>query len=149
DFTGPKVQVFEIAIQVRALLAIFWQYRGRMISVSTGFIRRPRDRRFALNVVLRSVPAPLSGLLFGRPSQGHLFVAVSVALGFIAGALVILWVEKRYKARPDLVRIHSLDELRPMDAFKVGCAQAVALIPGTSRSGASIIGGLYFGMSRT
>jgi len=149
DFTGPKVQVFEIAIQVGALLAIFWQYRERMISVSTGFITRPRDRRFALNVVIGSVPAIVMGLLFARQIQGDLFSPVPVALGFIAGALVILWVEKRYKARPDLVRIHSLDELRPMDAFKVGCAQAVALIPGTSRSGASIIGGLYFGMSRT
>src|SRR5690606_16777457 len=102
DFTGPKVQVFEIAIQVGALLAIFWQYRERMISVSTGFITRPRDRRFALNVVIGSVPAIVMGLLFARQIQGDLFSPVPVALGFIAGALVILWVEKRYKARPDL-----------------------------------------------
>lgn len=149
DFTGPKVRVFEIAIQLGALLAVFWEYRERLISVSTGFLTRPRDRRFALNVVVGSMPAIIIGLIFAKQIQDDLFSPVPVALGFIVGGLVILWVEKLYKARPERVRIHSVDELTAMDALKVGCAQAVALIPGTSRSGASIIGGLFFGMSRT
>lgn len=149
DFTGPKVRVFEIAIQLGALLAVFWEYRERLISVSTGFLTRPRDRRFALNVVVGSMPAIIIGLIFAKQIQDDLFSPVPVALGFIGGGLVILWVEKLYKARPERVRIHSVDELTAMDALKVGCAQAVALIPGTSRSGASIIGGLFFGMSRT
>ncbi len=148
-FTGPKVRVFEIAIQLGALLAVFWQYRERLIAVTTGFVTRPRDRRFALNIVVGSMPAIIIGLIFAKQIQGELFSPLPVALGFVGGGLVILWVEKLYKARPERVRIHSVDDLTMLDALKVGCAQAFALIPGTSRSGASIIGGLFFGMSRT
>ena len=148
-FTGPKVRVFEIAIQLGALLAVFWQYRERLIAGTTGFVTRPRDRRFALNIVVGSMPAIIIGLIFAKQIQGELFSPLPVALGFVGGGLVILWVEKLYKARPERVRIHSVDDLTMLDALKVGCAQAFALIPGTSRSGASIIGGLFFGMSRT
>src|SRR5690606_33080158 len=83
DFTGPKVQVFEIAIQLGALLAIFWQYRERMVSVSTGFLTRPHDRRFALNIVVGSLPAIVIGLIFAKQIQGDLFAPMPVALGFI------------------------------------------------------------------
>ena len=149
DFTGPKVKVFEIAIQLGALLAVFWEYRQRLIAVTTGFLTRSREQRFALNIVIGSMPAIVLGLLFAKQIQDDLFSPLPVAMAFIAGGLMILWAEKLYKTRPERVRIHSVDDLAAMDAFKVGCAQAVALIPGTSRSGASIIGGLVFGMSRT
>lgn len=149
NFTGEKVKVFEIAIQLGALLAIFWEYRVRLVDVTTGFLTRPRARRFAINILAGSLPAILLGLLFAKEIKEVLFSPLPVAMAFIGGGLVMLWVEKLQKARPDMVRIHTVDQLTIMDALKVGLAQAAALIPGTSRSGASIIGGLYFGMSRT
>lgn len=149
DFSGPKVRVFEIAIQMGALLAVCWEYRRRLLHVTTHFVTNPADRRFAINIVVGSLPAILLGLLFAKQIQDELFSPLPVAMAFIAGGLVILWVEKLQKTRPEMVRIHSVDQISVMDAFKVGCVQAVALIPGTSRSGATIIGALYFGMSRT
>ena len=149
NFTGEKVKVFEISIQLGALLAVFWEYRVRLKEVTTGFLTRPRERRFAINIVVGSLPAILLGLLFAKQIKEELFSPLPVAMAFIAGGLVMLWAERMQKTRPEMVRIHSVDELTVRDAFKVGCAQAAALIPGTSRSGASIIGGLIFGMSRT
>jgi undecaprenyl-diphosphatase len=149
NFTGEKVKVFEVSIQLGALLAVFWEYRVRLKGVTTGFLTRPRERRFAINIVVGSLPAILLGLLFAKQIKEELFSPLPVAMAFIAGGLVMLWAERMQKTRPEMVRIHSVDELTVRDAFKVGCAQAAALIPGTSRSGASIIGGLIFGMSRT
>jgi undecaprenyl-diphosphatase len=148
NFTGEKVKVFEIAIQAGAMLAVMWEYRKRIASVLSGLTSDPNARRFVLNLVIGFVPAAVLGLIFSKNIKAVLFAPVPVALAFIIGGLVILWVERRNKTNPVATRIDSVDEMTMMDAFKVGCAQAFALIPGTSRSGATIIGGMLFGLSR-
>lgn len=144
DFNDAKGKVFELAIQSGAMLAVVWEYRRRFAGVLTGLTTDRSAQRFALNVVVAFVPAALLGLLFGKYIKAHLFFAVPVALAFIVGAFIILWVE----SRPRPVRIDSVDEMSWQDALKVGFAQCFALIPGTSRSGATIIGGMLFGLSR-
>ena len=148
NFTGEKVKVFEIVIQAGAMLAVCWEYRRRIIDVIRNFSSDVAARRFVANLLVAFLPAVVLGLLFGKFIKAHLFAPVPVALAFIIGAFVILIVERRNRLNEDRLRIHSVDEMTMLDAFKVGCAQCFALIPGTSRSGASIIGGMVFGLSR-
>jgi undecaprenyl-diphosphatase len=147
-YTGDQAKMFEIVIQAGAILAVCWEYRARLLAVLGGLGSDPRARRFAANLAVAFVPAAALGLAFGKAIKAHLFAPVPVACAFVAGALVILWAERRQKARPDAVRITSVDDMRWPDALKVGLAQALALVPGTSRSGATIIGGMLFGLSR-
>jgi len=144
DFNDEKGKVFEIAIQTGAMLAIVWEYRARFARVLTGLGSDPVARRFVVNLAVAFLPAAVLGLAFGSFIKAHLFRAVPVALAFIVGALIILWVERR--PRPS--RIDDVDSMTWLDALKIGFAQAFALIPGTSRSGATIIGGMLFGLSR-
>jgi undecaprenyl-diphosphatase len=151
--SAEKVKVFEIAIQAGAIFAVMWEYRKRIGAVLAGLPNDPKQQKFALNLVVAFLPAAILGLLFSKKIKEHLFAPVPVALAFIVGGLVILWVEKRNKGSNDdgsyrTSRIESVDDMTIMDAFKIGCAQAFALIPGTSRSGATIIGGMLFGLSR-
>lgn len=148
NFTGEKVKVFEIVIQAGAMLAVCWEYRHRIIDVIRNFSSDVAARRFVANLLVAFLPAVVLGLLFGKMIKAHLFAPVPVALAFIIGAFVILIVERRNRLNEDSLRIHSVDEITMLDAFKVGCAQCFALIPGTSRSGASIIGAMAFGLSR-
>ena len=148
NFTGEKVKVFEIVIQAGAMLAVCWEYRHRIIDVIRKFSSDAAERRFVANLLVAFLPAVVLGLLFGKMIKAHLFAPVPVALAFIVGAFIILIVERRNRLNEDSLRIHSVDEMTMLDAFKVGCAQCFALIPGTSRSGASIIGGMAFGLSR-
>jgi undecaprenyl-diphosphatase len=148
EFTGEKVKVFEIAIQAGAMLAVIWEYRARIAAVLSGLSHDPKARRFALNVVVGFLPAAILGLLFNKMITALLFKPVPVATAFIVGGLIILWVEGRARNNPVSVRINSVDDMTLLDALKVGCAQAFALIPGTSRSGATIIGGMMLGLSR-
>ena len=148
NFTGEKVKLFEIVIQAGAMLAVCWEYRRRIIDVIRNFSSDVAARRFVANLLVAFLPAVVLGLLFGKFIKAHLFAPVPVALAFIIGAFVILIVERRNRLNEDSLRIHSVDEMTMLDAFKVGCAQCFALIPGTSRSGASIIGGMVFGLSR-
>lgn len=148
DFTGQKVKVFEIAIQGGAMLSVIWEYRVRIGTVLAGLASDPKARRFMMNVVIGFFPAALLGLFFSGLIKENLFAPVPVAAAFIVGGLVILWVERRARNNPVSVRIHSVDDMTMADALKVGCAQAFALIPGTSRSGATIIGGMMLGLSR-
>jgi undecaprenyl-diphosphatase len=143
-FGGEKAKVFEIFIQSGAMLAVVWEYRARFAGLLVGLRRDPAARRFAVNLAVAFLPAALLGLAFAGLIKQHLFYAVPVAAAFIAGGFVILWVE-RY---PQRVRVQSVDEMTWGDALKVGLAQCVALVPGTSRSGATIIGGMLFGLSR-
>ena len=143
-FTGPKAKVFEIVIQTGAMLAIVWEYRARFTAVLTGLFRDRGAQRFAANLVVAFLPAAVLGLAFGGAIKAHLFRPVPVALAFMIGGMIILWVERR----PRAPRVISVDAMTWQDALKVGCAQAFALIPGTSRSGATIIGGMLFGLSR-
>lgn len=148
DFTGDKVKLFEIVIQAGAMLAVCWEYRARIVSVMRGFFSQAAARKFVANVLVAFLPAVVLGLAFGKAIKAHLFAPVPVAAAFIVGALIILWVERRNRLRPVAARIDSVDDMSLLDAFKVGCAQCCALIPGTSRSGASIIGAMAFGLSR-
>ena len=148
NFTGEKVKVFEIVIQAGAMLAVCWEYRRRIIDVIRNFSSDVAARRFVANLLVAFLPAVILGLMFGKFIKAHLFAPVPVALAFIIGAFVILIVERRNRFNEDSLRIQSVDEMTMLDAFKVGCAQCFALIPGTSRSGASIIGGMAFGLSR-
>jgi undecaprenyl-diphosphatase len=156
EFTGETVKVFEIAIQTGAMLAVIWEYRQRLAATVTGLATEPAARRFALNVVVAFLPAVVFGLLLGKIVKAHLFHPVPVALAFIVGGLVILWVERRHRrlfGDRDLqgvrrARVETVDDMSGLDALKVGLVQCLALIPGTSRSGATIIGGMVFGFSR-
>jgi undecaprenyl-diphosphatase len=147
-YTGEQAKVFEIVIQAGAILAVCWEFRARLASVIVGLPSDPVAQRFALNVIVAFVPAAVLGLAFGKLIKASLFAPVPVAIAFVVGALVILWAERRQRARPDTVRIDDVDAMRWTDALKIGFAQAFALVPGTSRSGATIIGGMLFGLSR-
>ena len=154
-FAGPafpkeKVDVFEIVIQAGAILAVCWEYRARIASVLGGLFSDRKAQRLVINLIIAFLPAAILGFLFSKKIKAVLFAPVPVAIAFIVGGLIILWVERRNKGNMGYssVRIDSVDDMTPLDAFKVGCAQAFALIPGTSRSGATIIGGMMFGLSR-
>jgi undecaprenyl-diphosphatase len=144
-FDDEKAKVFDIAIQTGAILAViivYWQkIRDTLVALPT----QKQAQRFTLNVLIAFLPAVVLGLLFGKAIKAHLFTPWVVATTFILGAFVILWAEKR---APKAARINEVDEMSPMDALKVGLAQCFAMIPGTSRSGATIIGGMLFGLSR-
>ena len=148
DFTGDKVKVFEIVIQAGAMVAVIWEYRARIASVLRGLFSDRRSQMFVLKLVVAFMPAALLGFLFNKRIKAVLFAPVPVALAFIIGGFVILWVEKRHRQGAVRARVETVDDMTVLDAFKVGCAQAFALVPGTSRSGATIIGGMLFGLSR-
>ncbi|RJF97828.1 undecaprenyl-diphosphate phosphatase [Noviherbaspirillum saxi] len=148
DFTGEKVKVFEIAIQAGAMLAVCWEYRVRIASVITGIGSDRKAQRLVLNLIIAFVPAAVLGFIFNKSIKAVLFAPVPVALAFIAGGLIILWIERRNRGAAGVARVDTVDDMTAMDALKVGLAQAFALIPGTSRSGATIIGGMMFGLSR-
>jgi undecaprenyl-diphosphatase len=147
-FVGDRAKVFEIAIQSGAMLAVVWEYRARFGHAIAGLGRDALARRFAQNLLIAFVPAAALGFLLGKHIKALLFHPVPVAMAFVAGALVILWAERRQTRRPGAVRVTDVDAMTRLDALKVGFAQAFALIPGTSRSGATIIGGMLFGLSR-
>lgn len=145
DFmTHEKRNVFDIAIQLGAILAVVWEYRTRFVSTFAGMGRDPVANRLIINLAIAFMPLAILGLAFGDTIKTYLFKPIPVATAFIVGAFIILWAEKRQHT----VTIETVDDIRPMDALKLGFAQAVALIPGMSRSGSTIIGGLFFGLSR-
>lgn len=156
DFTGETAKVFEIAIQSGAMLAVIWEYRRRLSDTVCGLGSDDVARRFALNVAVAFVPAVVAGLALGKMIKAALFHPVPVAVAFIVGGLIILWVERWHHQRfgaMDLAgarraRVETVDDMTPMDALKVGLLQCLALVPGTSRSGATIIGGMVLGFSR-
>jgi undecaprenyl-diphosphatase len=147
-YTGDQAKTFEIVIQAGAILAVCWEYRARLGAVARGLFSDAASQRFAVNLAVAFVPAAVLGFAFGKAIKLHLFAPVPVAIAFVAGAFVILWAERRQRARPHAVRVASVDAMRWTDALLVGVAQAFALIPGTSRSGATIVGGMLFGLSR-
>ena len=149
-FHDEKGKVFEIFIQAGAILAVCWEYRERITSTFAGLFTDPRAQRFAINLTIAFVPLAGLAFLFNKAIKAVLFHPVPVALAFIVGGFIILFAERWYKVRAQSQTrmIDSVDELTPWDALKLGLAQCAALIPGTSRSGATIIGGLFFGLSR-
>jgi undecaprenyl-diphosphatase len=134
-FNDERAKVFDVAIQTGAMLAVVWEYRARLFKVDLALWR---------NLAVAFVPAAVIGLTFGSVIKAQLFSPVPVALAFVAGGLIILWVDRGAR----VARVESTAEMSWRDALKVGFAQCFALIPGTSRSGATIIGGMLFGLSR-
>jgi undecaprenyl-diphosphatase len=144
NFNDDRGKLFEIVIQSGAILAVVWEYRERLLKVARGAFSDQAAQKFILNLFVAFLPLAVLGLAFGKAIKASLFNPIAVATAFILGAFVILWAEKREHT----IRVQSVDEMSVTDALKMGIAQAFALIPGTSRSGATIIGGLLFGLSR-
>ena len=144
-FDDDKAKVFDIAIQTGAIFAVILVYWQKIQSTIVALPRQPKARRLALNVLIGFLPAVVLGLLFGKAIKAHLFIPIVVASTFIIGGFIILWAEKR---PPGTVRVEHVDDMTPWDALKVGLVQCFAMIPGTSRSGSTIIGGMLLGLSR-
>jgi len=140
-----KGKVFEIAIQTGAILAVIIVYWQKIRSTLVALPTQGQAQRFALNVLIAFLPAVVLGLLLGKAIKAHLFTPGVVATTFIAGGLVILWAERRQQVAS---RVQDVDQMSPLDALKVGLVQCLAMVPGTSRSGATIIGGMLLGLSR-
>ena len=144
-FADDKSKVFDIAIQTGAIFAVMIVYWQRLRETMAGLGNDARAQRFAINVAIGFVPAVVLGLLFGKAIKAHLFTPVVVASTFIIGGFIILWAERRTSA---VVQVETVDDMSRLDALKVGLVQCFAMIPGTSRSGATIIGGMLLGLSR-
>ena len=147
-FDDEKAKVFDIAIQTGAIFAVilvYWQkIRDTLVALPTD----KQAKQFALNVLIAFVPAVVLGLMFGKAIKANLFTPVVVASTFIVGGFIILWAEKRQKDNPQSARVLTVEAMSTLDAVKVGLVQCLAMIPGTSRSGATIIGGMLLGLSR-
>jgi len=143
-FVGEKAKLFEIVIQGAAILAVVWEYRARFMGVLGGLGKQRLANRFALNLFIAFLPLAVLGLLFNKAIKAHLFNAYTVAAAFIIGGVIILFVERTQR----IPRVIEVDDMRPLDALKLGIAQAFGLFPGMSRSGSTIIGGMLFGLSR-
>ena len=141
---GPAVEALVIFIQGPAILAVCWEFRQKLLHTALTLHREPASRRFVINLLIVFLPLAVLALLFGDALKAVLFKPVPVAIALIVGGVIILWAERRKHAE----RVQSVDDLTAVDAAKLGLFQALALIPGTSRSGATIIGGLLNGLSR-
>ncbi|MCW5980391.1 MAG: undecaprenyl-diphosphate phosphatase [Bryobacteraceae bacterium] len=144
NFNDERGQVFEIVIQMGAILAVIWEYRAKFLTVAARFFSDPESRRFVANLAIAFMPAAIFGVAFAKYIKSHLFKPIPVAVALIVGGVLILLAERRRHR----VRIERADAMQWTDALKVGLAQCFALFPGTSRSAATIIGGLFFGLSR-
>jgi len=144
SYTGEQAKTFEICIQLGAIFAVCWHYRVRLIQAVEGLTSQESARRFVLNLIVGVLPAAIFGLLLYKTIKAYLFNPVVVSMAFIVGGLIILLVERRER-QP---RITEVDQMDWRDALKLGLFQVFAMIPGTSRSGATIIGGLLSGLSR-
>ncbi|WP_277374768.1 undecaprenyl-diphosphate phosphatase [Pseudomonas sp. AA-38] len=143
-FNGQTATAFKIIIQLGAILAVMWEFRARVFGVVVGLPRERKAQRFTFNLLLAFIPAVIFGLAFADLIEHWLFNPITVATALIVGGLIMLWAEKREHA----IKAETVDDMNWKLALKVGFAQCLALIPGTSRSGATIIGGLVFGLSR-
>ena len=147
-FDDEKAKVFDIAIQTGAIFAVILVYWQKIRETLLALPSQRQAQRFVLNVLIAFVPAVILGLLFGKAIKAHLFTPAVVASTFIMGGFIILWAERRQTNNPAVARIHEVEAMTALDALKVGLAQCLAMIPGTSRSGATIIGGMLLGLSR-
>ena len=147
-FDDDKAKVFDIAIQTGAIFAVVLVYWQKIRTTVADLPTQRQAQLFALNVLIAFIPAVVLGLLFGKTIKEHLFTPVVVATTFIVGGFIILWAEKRQAAGGNAVRVLDADDMNWKDALKVALVQFLAMIPGTSRSGATIIGGMLLGLSR-
>lgn len=144
DYTNDQSKVFKIVIQLGAILAVCWHFRERIGKALGGLTSDPVQQRFASLLVVGFLPAAVLGVLFHSTIKTYLFNPLTVAMALIGGGLLILYIERK-AYHP---RVNSIDEMSWLDALKVGFAQAMAMFPGVSRSGATIMGGMIFGLSR-
>ncbi len=144
-FTGDRAKTFEIVIQVGAILAIVWLYHQRFLDVARTAVRKPESRRFVANLMLGFLPAAILGLLTHHWIKAHLFTPLVVGCAFIVGGIAILLIEKW---KP-VATVDAAADIAPHTALAIGFAQTLALIPGMSRSAATIMGGYALGLSRT
>ena len=144
-FVDAKAKVFDIAIQTGAIFAVILVYWQKIRATLVALPTERQAQRFALNVLIGFLPAVVLGLLFGKAIKAHLFTPMVVASAFILGGFIILWAERRPATA---VRVQQVDDMTMLDALKVGLVQCLAMVPGTSRSGATIIGGMVLGLSR-
>ena len=147
-FDDDKAKVFDIAIQTGAIFAVIAVYWQKIRATLVALPNQQQAQQFALNVFVAFLPAVVLGLLLGKAIKSHLFTPDVVATTFILGGLVILWAERRQAAKETAPRIHEVEQMSTRDALKVGVVQCLAMVPGTSRSGATIIGGMLLGLSR-
>lgn len=147
-WNDEKSKLFDVVIQSGAIFAILLYFRERIMNVLSGLFYDRKSQKFAINVIIATIPAVVLGFSFSKMIKSYLFKPVPVAIAFIVGGIIILIVEKWFSNRRQRPRVATMDDLSTMDAVKVGLAQCAALVPGTSRSGATIIGGLCFGLSR-
>ncbi|BAQ74812.1 UppP [Pseudomonas sp. Os17] len=144
DFGGERAMAFNIIIQLGAILAVVWEFRRKILEVVIGLPNQPKAQRFTVNLLIAFLPAVVLGGIFADLIHAYLFNPITVATALVIGGVIMLWAERRQHR----VHAESVDEITWKDALKVGCAQCLAMIPGTSRSGSTIIGGLLFGLSR-
>lgn len=143
-FGGERAMAFNIIIQLGAILAVVWEFRRKIIEVVVGLPRQQQAQRFTLNLLIAFFPAVILGVIFADTIHHYLFNAITVATALVVGGVIMLWAERRQH----LVSVETVDDMKWSDALKVGLVQCLAMIPGTSRSGSTIIGGLLFGLSR-
>ena len=144
DFGGERAMAFNIIIQLGAILAVAWEFRRKILDVDTGLPTQRNAQRCTLNLLIAFLPAVVLGVIFADLIHHYLFNPITVATALVVGGVIMLWAERRQHE----VHAESVDEITWKDALKVGFAQCLAMIPGTSRSGSTIIGGLLFGLSR-
>ncbi|PWY48861.1 MULTISPECIES: undecaprenyl-diphosphate phosphatase [Pseudomonas] len=144
NFGGERAMAFNIIIQLGAILAVVWEFRRKILDVVTGLPTQRNAQRFTINLLIAFMPAVVLGVIFADLIHEYLFNPITVATALVVGGLVMLWAERRQHE----IHANNVDEISWKDALKVGFAQCLAMIPGTSRSGSTIIGGLLFGLSR-
>ena len=140
---GDASERLLIVIQGAAILAVCWEYRQRLWDTALS-LGQAKSQGFVLNLLIAFLPLAILGLLFEKQIKAVLFAPIPVAIALVVGGVLILWAEKRQHVE----RIKSVDEMRWTDALKIGLFQALALVPGTSRSAATILGGLLGGLGR-
>ena len=143
-FGGERALAFNIIIQLGAILAVIWEYRRKIIDVVVGLPKERQAQKFTANLLVAFMPAVVLGVAFADLIHEYLFNPITVATALVIGGIVMLWAERRDHA----IRAETVDDMTWTLALKVGFAQCLALVPGTSRSGSTIIGGLLFGLSR-
>lgn len=148
NFDGPEVNTFSIAIQAGAIFAVCWFYRVKLWNILTHLFKPGKEQQLAINIVVAFLPAAVLGVIFADMIERLLFNAVTVAMALVVGGLIIFWIENLHAKRSYAPRVQTMDDMTIKDAFLVGCMQCIAMIPGTSRSGSTIIGGLVLGLSR-
>lgn len=148
NFNGPEVNTFCIAIQAGAIFAVCWFYRVKLFDIIKHLLTPGKDQQLAVNIVVAFLPAAVLGVLLADYIEQLLFNPITVAIALVVGGLIIFWIENLHAKRNYAPRVQSMDDMTIKDAFLVGCMQCIAMIPGTSRSGATIIGGLVLGLSR-